>query len=154
MPTMGFEGVAGVLITGHGAQDPTDAEWNAFLAYMQAHPESSQKGFAYSVGGGPNSKQRKALFVAMGRRHLPVALISASPVVLAIGVAVSWFNSHLKAYAPGQLRSAFKHLTLDERETKEVLRAARGLAEDLSIARAAKDLEWKDERSSATPSWF
>jgi hypothetical protein len=118
---------------------------------MQEHPGKSKKGFAYSIGGGPNSKQRKALFVAMGRRHLPVALVSASRVALAIGVAVSWFNSYLKAYAPGQLRSAFNQLELDESEAKEVLRVARGLAKELSISRAAQDLEWKDARSSASP---
>jgi hypothetical protein len=151
MRTMGFERVAGVLITVHGAQDPTDAEWNAFLEHMHAHSGKNPRGFAYSIGGGPNSKQRKALFAAMGQRHLPVALVSTSRVALAIGVAVSWFNSHLKAYAPAQLRSALRHLSLDERETQEVLRVARQLAKELGIARAAQDLELKDAPSWASP---
>jgi hypothetical protein len=100
----------------------------------------------YTAGGAPGSKQRKALFEAMAGRAMRVAVVSPSRVALAIGIAVSWFQPDLKTFSPAHLADALAHLKLDSHDAESVLRAARGIAQELGLMQAAIDLATGSKR--------
>ena len=134
-----------VLIGVHTARDPSDEDWSGWLERVQQAP-NKPKVFVYTAGGAPNGKQRKALFAAAGERGFRAAVVSPSRVALAIGTAIGWFYRDLKTFSPAQIDAALAHLELDEREGDSVVRAARGLAQELGMVSAVADLTTRGAR--------
>jgi hypothetical protein len=129
--------VGRVLCCVHSMKDPTDLEWTGFLACLR----ECEVVFVYSIGGGPNAKQRKQL--ADTRSNVPVAVITASKLTQAIGVAVRWFNPQIVVHAPGSMGKALSHLKLTGSEGEEVVALTRRLATDLGIRRGDVDLAFE-----------
>jgi len=129
------------VVAVHPLREPVDAEWSRYLDFLLSpdRPESPSV-FVYSVGGGPTSKQRKVLAERTKGMLLPTAVVTPSPVTRAIGVAVSWFNPHIRMFSPADLHDALAHLRLAPPESTDVLAAALRLANALSIRRAEVDL--------------
>jgi hypothetical protein len=138
--TMAYEKVGAFVVCVHPVQEPNDADWNGYLAFLKQHERVCDSVFVYSVGGGPNLGQRRALAEATVGRTLFAAVITPSRVTRAIGVAVSWLNPHVRMFAPGYLKDALAYLKLGPREAADVLYSARQLAKGLCIARADLDL--------------
>ncbi len=137
--TIGYEKVGGIVVCVHTAQEPNDSEWTGYLAFLQQHEGACDSVFVYSAGGAPNFKQRRAMAEGTLGRVLFASVVTSSRVTRAIGVAVSWFNPHVRMFAPGSLSGALAYLKLGPRQSSDVLYSARQLARALRIARA--DLE-------------
>jgi hypothetical protein len=137
--TIRFEKVGRIMVIVHSEHEPSHAEWEDYLGHLQAVPQCASV-FVYSVGGGPNAKQRQGLADKTAGRVLPVAVVTPSRMTRAIGVAVSWFNPHIQVFSPGYLHDAFAHLKLGMREAAEVVHSARHLANELGIRRAESEL--------------
>jgi hypothetical protein len=137
--TFRFEKVGRIMVAVHSAHEPSDAEWGAYLSRL-CEPPSSALVFVYSVGGGPNARQRQNLAESTLGRVVPCAVVTPSRMTRAIGVAVSWFNPHIQVFSPGYLPDAFAHLRLGTRDAAEVVHGARLLANALGIERAESDL--------------
>jgi hypothetical protein len=137
--TLLFGKVGRIIVVVHSAREPSDAEWNPYLARLRELPENAVL-FVYSVGGVPNSRQRHGLAEQTGGRVLPIAVVAPSRVARAICIAVSWFNPNMQVFSPGYLPDAFAHLRLGTREAAEVVHCARRLAGELGIQRADSDL--------------
>jgi hypothetical protein len=148
MKSMAFERSGRVLVMVHGPMAPSAEDWQAMIDYSRPFVETDSVGFIYSAGGAPDSKQRKVLFDSLGQRTIRVALVSPSRVVLAIGVAVSWFNRAFKTFSPAHLKGAMEHLELSEREAAEVLDVTRLLARQVGIAHAERDLGAEELREA------
>jgi hypothetical protein len=137
--TIRFEKVGRIMVIVHSEHEPSHAEWEDYLGHLRAEPRCASV-FVYSIGGGPNAKQRQSLADATAGRALPVAVVTPSRMTRAIGVAVSWFNPHIQMFSPGYLPDAFAHLRLGMREAAEVIHSARHLASQLGIPRAESEL--------------
>jgi hypothetical protein len=137
--TIQFERVGRIMVIVHSEHEPTLAEWEDYLGHLRAEPRCASV-FVYSIGGGPNAKQRQSLADETAVRALPVAVVTPSRMTRAIGVAVSWFNPHIQVFSPGYLPDAFAHLRLGMREAAEVVHRARQLAKTLGITRAESEL--------------
>src|SRR5688572_19396121 len=134
-----FEKVGRIMVIVHSEHEPSFDEWETYLGRLRAEPGCASV-FVYSIGGGPNAKQRQSLAESTAGRVLPVAVVTPSRMTRAIGVAVSWFNPHIQVFSPGYLPDAFAHLRLGMREAAEVMHSARYLANGLGIERAEADL--------------
>lgn len=137
--TIRFEKVGRVMVVVHSEQEPSHAEWQRYLDYRRAEPRCTSV-FVYSIGGGPNARQRQSLADTAPGLLLPAAVVTPSRVTRAIGVAASWFNPHIQVFSPGYLADAFVHLRLGLRESADVVHSARQLARALGIQRAESEL--------------
>src|SRR6187551_1360478 len=118
--TIRFEKVGRIMVVVHSQHEPSHVEWEDYLGQLRAEPHCALA-FVYSIGGGPNAKQRQSLAEITAGRVLPVAVVTPSRMTRAIGVAVSWFNPHIQVFSPGYLPDAFAHLRLGMREAAEVV---------------------------------
>jgi hypothetical protein len=134
-----FGKVGRIVVVVHSALEPSDAEWSHYLGHLREQPHSAVL-FVYSVGGGPNARQRHSLSEHTVGRVLPIVVVTPSRLTRAIGIAVSWFNPHMQVFSPDYLPDAFVYLRLGTREAAEVVHCARLLASELGIERAETDL--------------
>lgn len=109
----GVDGVGDLFLVVHPKTPPSDQDWDALMAIYRDRARALRGTAKLSVlvssdGGGPDAKQRKRL-AELGAT-LRVAVLSASPVVRAIGTAARWFNPELRVLAPDDLESARQHL--------------------------------------------
>lgn len=118
----------------HTNRDPTDAEWDRYVAELQSfNGKPDRKILVYSSGGGPNGRQRHALSKTL-RGH-PVALVTSSPIMRAMGVVLHALDPSIRVIAPTDEDLAFEHLRLSQAQR----RRARLLRDDLA-QRVAADL--------------
>jgi hypothetical protein len=128
--------VRGVIVFVHGSQDPTDEEWGATLELYRRTPEhSSIRCLVYSSGGAPNVKQRARLR-EVGQSRARIAVLTASAVVRAAGVAVSWFNPKIKIYGLRDIENALDHLEVPVLERSDVRQALEELKNEMRLGGA------------------
>jgi hypothetical protein len=91
-----FERVGDVLVLVHGAQNPRDSEWNAYVEYARAAVHGGQPLTALLVttlGGSPNASQRKAILAAGGDKLVPTCVCTDSRVARGVITAIRWVAS-------------------------------------------------------------
>lgn len=126
--------MARLVVTVHTAEVPSDEDWNAYMAQVDAYlPLQDQRVLVVSAGGGPNGKQRKMMIDALNGARVPVAIITNSLVMRGAGVAVSWFNPSLKVLGPGDLDAAVEYLGLTTWERVESARTLKELERGLGL---------------------
>lgn len=134
---MGWHFADRLSVTVHGRVDPSDAEWQSYLDDLLSLPNVADNAvLVYSEGGGPKALHRAALERAMAEAGQPearVALVSASRVMRGIGTAISWFNPHLRVFAPSKLDSALSYLELEPEQCTDARRRLREIGARLSI---------------------
>jgi hypothetical protein len=101
----------------HDTQTPGDAEWSAWVSEYRTTGHELRALLVYSLGGGPNGKQRSeltALFPEL--QKVPLAYIVTSSVVMrGIVTAVSWFlppSLRAKTYGIDDLERALTDIGL------------------------------------------
>lgn len=95
----------------HDARDPSDAEWGRYIDELhQFITRGDGRILVYSEGGAPTGQQRHALTKAL-RGH-PVAIISASPIMRAMGLVMRTLDPNIRVLAPQDEDLAFAHLRL------------------------------------------
>lgn len=108
-----WDGALHVVV--HDARDPTDVEWNRYVAELyQFTMQGDWKLLVYSAGGTPAGHQRHALTKTL-RGH-PVALITASPITRAMGLVMRALDPNIRVLAPQDEDLAFAHLRLTAAE--------------------------------------
>lgn len=126
--------MARLVVTVHTAAVPSDEDWNAYMAQVDAYlPLEDQRVLVVSAGGGPNGKQRKMMVDALNGARVPVAIITTSLLMRGAGVAVSWFNPSLKVLGPEDLDAAVEYLGLTTWERVESARTLKELEKGLGL---------------------
>lgn len=126
--------MARLVVTVHTAAVPSDEDWDAYMAQVDAFlPLQDQRVLVVSAGGGPNGKQRKMMIDALNGARVPVAIITNSLLMRGAGIAVSWFNPSLKVLGPGDLDAAVEYLGLTTWERVESARALKELEKGLGL---------------------
>ena len=95
-----------------GSRDPTDAEWNRYVAELNTFSvQADRRILIYSAGGGPNGQQRHALTKTF-RGHPPVAIVTSSAIMRAMGLMLRALDPNIRVMAPAEEELAFDHLRL------------------------------------------
>jgi hypothetical protein len=117
----------------HTRDQPTDSEWDAYLAAMRAHPRVRElRVLIRSLGGGPTGVQRQRLQRQVGNHPPPVAILTSTSVPMrGISTALKWYNDNVVAFQDFELNAACEHLGLSQFEV-----AAAGMC----LARLERDL--------------
>lgn len=135
--TMGWHFSDQLSVTVHGTLDPSDEEWQSYLDDLRSLPNVADiVVLVYSEGGGPKALHRAALERALaeaGKPKVRVALVSANRVMRGIGTAISWFNPHLRVFAPSKLDAALGYLELEPDGAADARRRLCDLGTSLKI---------------------
>jgi hypothetical protein len=111
--------VGRVCVAVHTASEPTDEEWDGYLAGMKRFPRVREvRVLILSHGGGPSGVQRQKLQRQAGTHSPPVAILTASGVRMrGISTVLKWFNEHVAVFEESQLNAACDHLGLSKMES-------------------------------------
>jgi len=112
-----------VIVALHGKKSPSAGEWSQYITlareHYRTHPRIILAGVTATLGGAPDSKQRKQLIEASSTESLasPGAVISDSPMIRGIITAFLWMRkNNLRAFAPNAFREGLTHVGLPETE--------------------------------------
>ncbi len=137
---MSWRRLGRLVVTLHTADVPNDPEWSEYVSQADAIlPLESQRILVVSAGGGPSGAQRKAMVHALDGAQVPVAILTNSLLMRGAGIAISWFNPHLKMFGPDQLQPAIDYLGLTAWERAEVPVALAHLEEELGVSVVTPD---------------
>jgi hypothetical protein len=101
-----------ILLVAYGAADPSEEEWDEYLALVKRHGIERTMQLILTGGGQPTPAQRRRLNEVLAGRTVPVAIVSGSRVVRGTVTALSWFNRKIKAFPPSGLREAIAYLEI------------------------------------------
>jgi hypothetical protein len=125
--------VGDVVVFVHGTQAPTDEEWDDVLDFYRRKPEqSSFRSLVYTAGGAPNASQRARLREA-GQGRARIAVLTASAVARAAGIAVGWFNPQIQIYGLKDIEMALDHLHVPAAQRRELRQAITELQTALGL---------------------
>lgn len=125
--------VRGVVIYVHTAQAPTDEEWDNVLDHYRDASEFSQmRTLVRTQGGAPNPAQRARLNIALGGKKVRIAVLTASTLARAAGIAVSWFNPNVRIYGPDDVEKGLDHLQVAPEDRAEIKRTLLELEKELA----------------------
>jgi hypothetical protein len=108
-----FRYVDRVVVMVHTTAAPDVASWHQYCAAI-LHFRSEARGvLVFTQGGGPNSKQREEMRLALGDRPSPpVAIMTSSPIVRSIITSLNWFfGQSVAAFAQDDLTGPLRHLS-------------------------------------------
>jgi hypothetical protein len=123
-----------VIVSVHGRQNPTDADWDPYVASiggtLDHHGGDSTRirGLSITTGGGPTTLQRDRLNSLLAGRSVRVAVVTPSKITHGIVTALSWFNPMIRAFSPARFADAIRYLELPpntQRALRERLKAMR-----------------------------
>jgi|SRR6188768_2143047 len=115
-----------VLLLCEDKETPADWEWDECLELLtQLKKKCDQSGergkvLVATLGGGPNSTQRKRLEIVLDGHPMPVAVISDSLKLRFITAAVALFNADHRAFSTAERLQAYKHLGLNGPQTRRL----------------------------------
>jgi hypothetical protein len=138
MRTMAFRVLPEINLAVNSSQDPSDDEWNAYIAAVTAKIEggadvTKMRTLVFSDGGGPNAAQRALINEGLAGRPTRVALVSSSLAVRGVTTALRWFNPQIKSFSPSDVTSAFRFLDLGPADYPWVWKEVQSLARELDV---------------------
>jgi hypothetical protein len=116
----------------HTVENPSDAEWQAYLDHIKEWIRFVDGIFSYTVGGGPNAAQRdrSVEFWKGQAKQPPIAVVTPSILVVRMAGALRWFMpTQIKAFVPRDMNKAYDYLQLGVGERGAVEQAVQSLAE-------------------------
>jgi hypothetical protein len=136
MTTMLFERVGAVLVLVHGAKDPSDHEWNA---YVRAADEMQHSGapitglLVTSFGGAPNAGQRKAIVAVADLSAVVTCVCTNSVVARGVITAIRWLSdTPMHGLLLDDLDNALQIMGVPHSQCAEVKAAVQRLQSQLS----------------------
>lgn len=120
-PSMAVRALPRVFLVAHGAQDPTDDEWAAFLHWTVELLNDPRPSIIYTRGGRPTALQRKQLAEVLQKRAAPrTAVLTDNTLVRTVVRLLSWANPLLRAFPPDDIEAALTYLEVPLSDTVEV----------------------------------
>jgi hypothetical protein len=114
--------------------DPSDEDWDAYLADVNAHLRGLKGVLVFTPKTGPSASQRARANAAYekAKAEIPTAIMTSSRMVRGIMTALSWaLGGKIKSFGENDFQGAVDFLALD---TEEQLKAKVVLKQ---LARAA-----------------
>jgi hypothetical protein len=125
MTTMLFERVWDVLVVLHGAENPSEDEWNAYVrlvhdAQFSTTPMTGV--FVTTHGGAPNAIQRRSITEAAGLGEPVICVCTDSVIARGVVTAFSWiYRTPLRAFRLDEVDRALEALKVDPGRRSEVI---------------------------------
>lgn len=137
--TFRFDYVQGIFVGVHGTAAPDAAGWKAHCERLGAAKFETRGVIVFTLGGGPDSKQREQLRLATeGAPVPPVAILTPSALVRGIITSLNWFmgGQAIAAFAPSDLEGALVFLAARGHvpDRKAIVGALRGCAAEVKVA--------------------
>jgi hypothetical protein len=135
--TFKYKLVRQIHVAVHSTASPSDDEWRAYLDNIQEWLRRIDGIFSFTVGGGPNARQREAAvqFWRQQPRQPPIAVVTPSLLVVRMAGALSWFMpSQIKAFTPRNVGKAYDYLKLASEQRAAVENGVRVLAREQNLA--------------------
>lgn len=108
---MAYHYVDRVMLLAHTAQNPGEAEWEGYCALMAEVRGELRGVLVYTLGGGPNSKQREQCRVAIENNPSGAAIMCGSAVVRGIITSLNWFlDNRLMAFSLHDFEGALRYV--------------------------------------------
>lgn len=110
---MAFRYVDRFAVLVHTAAPPDTETWDEWCRTIQGFRAEAQGVLVFTMGGGPDSKQRESMRLSLGDIPCPpvAILTNASMIVRNIITSLNWFfGQSLAAYAQHDLEGALRHL--------------------------------------------
>lgn len=125
-----------IVVLRHTRANPTDAEWDPYVAAYMLHQQQFAERTATLVwtdGGGPTPAQRARINAAVSLESgIAVSVVSTSMAVRFIVSSMALFNRGIRAFAPHELDAALGHLAATADEREQVRRSVQTLGEKLA----------------------
>ncbi len=134
---LAYRAIGSLLVVVHSQGEASDPEWDQYMQHVSALRHRSGDSFqmlVYALGGAPTASQRSRLTTALGRRPVPLAVLSTSSLVRGVVTALSWFNPGIRSFLPTQLGDALRFLPAPV-EPQTVLATVMALCADLNLPR-------------------
>jgi hypothetical protein len=107
--------VGAVLLVLHGAEQPTDDEWDECMDILRPFV-SIAKTLVVTAGGGPTPAQRGRLSKVIGKCPMWIAIVTDSVRVYFIVSTLALFMRRIRSFGSAKLGDAFAHLDLASTE--------------------------------------
>lgn len=136
-----FERVRDLLVLVHGVQNPSEAEWNAYVEYARAGIYGDKpltRLLVTTLGGSPNASQRRALLIAGGSKLVPTCVCTDSTVARGVITAIGWLASApVHALSLGDIEPALHLLDVPAQHHPAVIAVVQRLQSQLYGSRAS-----------------
>jgi hypothetical protein len=126
-----------LFIVAYRTTNPTDAEWDEYLALVERHGIEQTAQLICTDGGEPTALQRRKLNALLAGRMVPVAVVSDEPRILRTVSFLSWFNRQIKAFPATGLELALAHLEIPTSRAEMIASEIRSLRAQLGQDRRA-----------------
>lgn len=111
---MRFRFALGYFVGVHTATAPSADAWTMHCAEIERRRNETRGVLVYTLGGGPDSKQREQLRNALhGLQAPPTAIMTASPLVRGIVTGLNWFfhDPRIAAFPHVDFDNALRYLS-------------------------------------------
>ncbi len=121
----------------HSATNPSDAEWDEYIAHIATMKQLTGErfrdaaGFAITDGGAPNAAQRKRLADIAGKEEPLGAVVSDSMMVRGVVTALSWLGIRVRAFGVGEIAAAMRWAHVPDEEHASLLTELREMAKQV-----------------------
>ena len=135
--TAGWVRIGDVCIYISAKRPPSDADWNAYLAWLRENGKPSVTrpellSLVYDRSPGPNASQRKQLNDSTVGWKMRVAVLSPSTVARGIVTAMNWFKKDAyEAFPPDDFERALTFLGAPAQIRPDITIATKDLAAEL-----------------------
>lgn len=124
MATIGFKLVEGIHVSVSSKENPTDAEWEEYIADIGRNLPEMTGLLSFSEGAAPTSPQRVAIgkFWKVQTKRVPLAIITTSKVVRIIVTAFNWMlGEQIRAF--NTIEEGLDYLGLEASRRAPVVKA-------------------------------
>lgn len=118
---MAYRAFDDAFVVVHGADNPTEAEWERYLQSIEATPTKATRILVVTYGGGPNATQRAHLNKIIYPKPPAVAVCTDAAMVRGIVTAIGWFNPRIRAFARDDVGRALTYLGVPELQALRML---------------------------------
>ncbi|WP_239989110.1 STAS/SEC14 domain-containing protein [Corallococcus macrosporus] len=122
--TLGVAYVGTVLVVAHNAQHPAADDWARYCELIARHQGTATAQFVLAEGPGPSATQRQQALNQVPKDYVipPTAVFTESSLVRGVVTLFNWFSPRsMRAFVPGDLRGAARHLGLGEDQVRRLV---------------------------------
>src|SRR5262249_44104350 len=121
--TMAYRRVGHTWVVVQGRDGPRPAEWNEYIAELEASVPDVRGVLVFSGGGSLNARQRQQVEKLFSGTSTLTPVLSDSLLVRGVVTALGWFNVQIRSFSPQDIAGALEYLRVPEHDRATVSEA-------------------------------